>query len=272
MSTKSPRIDKTRLAIRFGNMVDTYDDVTPVQAEMAKILIKKARDHFSSRPVSRILELGCGTGRMTHQLATFFPEADITALDISAKMIQFASTRYANVNYIVADAEAFLQDTQNTYDLIISNAAIQWFEQVDATLTKACSLLTTKGILMVSTFGDLTFKELGQAFKHAYAKTGHPEIRHVVAMRAAHKWRRMLPDATISEQLLVRSFPDVRQFLRSVQKAGAVNSMSGRYFLCREVLREMSRYYSTQFSNLSLGHINATYHCIYINQVLPQID
>jgi malonyl-CoA O-methyltransferase len=231
---------------------------------MAKVLVRQVRDHFSSHQVIRVLELGCGTGRMTRQLAAAFPEAKITALDISSEMIRFAQTRYANINYVVADAEAFLRDARTTFDLIISNAAIQWFEYVDTTLTRACNLLAHKGILMVSTFGDQTFKELSQAFRHAYAEAGRPEVRHVVTMRTVHEWNRAFPEANVSQQFIVRSFPDVRQFLRSVQDAGAVNSMSGHYTLCRDVLREMSRHYTEHFSNLSIGHINATYHVVYI--------
>lgn len=262
--TAPPRIDKTRLATRFGNRADTYDQVTPVQAEMAKMLVREAGDHFSSHPITRILELGCGTGRMSRELALAFPEAEITALDISADMINFARAREPSIFYIVGDAEAFIQDAENSYDLIISNAAVQWFEDVDKTLTKAYDLLTPQGLLLVSTFGEQTFQELQQAFEYAYTVVDRPKIRHVVAMRTLGEWCRKLPEAKISEHALVRCFPSVRQFLRSVQEAGAVNSMSGRHVLYRDVLREMSRYYTAQFSDLSTGHINATYHALYI--------
>ena len=264
MTTQTPRINKTLLANRFGSRVDTYDEATPVQSEMAEALVRQVRSHFSSHEELRILELGCGTGRMTCQLAAAFPEAEITALDISVEMIQFAQTRCASVNYVVMDAEAFLRDAGDMYDLIISNAVIQWFEDVDTALTKAYNMLAPKGLIMVSTFGDQTFNELSQAFSYAYAMASRPEAPHIVTMRTVDEWRRTLPDADVSQHFFIRSFPDVRQFLRSVQEAGAVNSMSGRYFLCRNVLREMNYYYTVHFSDLSTGHVNATYHVVYI--------
>ncbi len=264
MATHTPRIDKSLLASRFGSRVGSYDAVTPVQAEMANRLVSLALDHFKSRPVSRILELGCGTGRMTHHLTTAFPKARITALDISDDMIRFAKSRNPSVNYIVADAEAFLRDTPNRYDLIISNAAMQWFEDADAALNNAYNQLTPGGLITVSTFGDRTFNELNQAFRHAYAAAGTPAVPHAVPMRTSENWRNAFPEAELSEQIQVRHFPDVRRFLRSVQEAGAVNSMSGRHFLGRRVLDEMIQYYTAHYADATAGHISATYHVIYL--------
>lgn len=267
MSTRSLRIDKTLLANRFGSRVSTYDAVTPVQAEMAKMLVGQALDHFTSQQPLRILELGCGTGRMTCQLATVFPEAQITALDISADMIRFAKTRNLRVEYVVADAETYLRDTTDTYDLIISNAVMQWFEDADRALANAYKKLAFQGQIIVSTFGDQTFNELNHSFTHAYAITGQPMTTHTVPMRTVEEWRRRLPEAIISQEILSRSFADVRSFLRSVQEAGAVNSMSERHFLSPQVLREMMIYYTSHFSNLATGHIKATYHVIYLKNI-----
>jgi len=267
MTTPSPRIDKTLLANRFGSRVSTYDSATPVQAKMAKQLVNQARDYFDSGLPLRILELGCGTGRMTIQLATAFPDAKITALDISVEMIKFAKTHNFGVDFVVADAEVFLRVTADTYDLIISNAVIQWFEDADTAIVDAYNKLSIRGLIMLSTFGDQTFTELNQAFRQAYFITGQGMVPHTVPMRTLEEWRGIMSAADISEELQVRHFPDVRQFLGSVQEAGAVNSLFGQHFLNRNVLREMIQYYSMHFSDVSTGYINATYHVIYLKWI-----
>jgi malonyl-CoA O-methyltransferase len=270
MTTVPTKIDKALLANRFGSRVETYDQVTPVQASMAKYLLERAVNHFKTRQPKRILELGCGTGRMTQGLIAAFPEAEITAVDISAQMIERARTRNPEGHFQVADAETFLQDYSDSFDLIISNAVIQWFENVDTALKCAYGKLTSQGLMLVSTFGDQTFTELNQAFRHAYAVTGQKRMVHTVPMRHADEWRQSFPQATVSQQLQIRSFVDVRTFLSSVQQAGAVNSLSGPHFLSRQVLHEMMQFYTCHFSDLLTGNVMATYHMVYLQLVKRQ--
>lgn len=264
MTTVPPKIDKALLANRFGSRVDTYDAVTPVQAQMATYLVEQAQNYFMTRQPKRILELGCGTGRMTQRLTSAFPAAEIIAVDISEHMVARAKMRNPEGHFQVADAEFFLQQTSDCFDLIISNAVIQWFEDVDTALNRAYDKLAGRGLMLVSTFGDQTFTELNQAFRYAYTIIGQARMLHTVPMRNTDDWRRAFPQAVISQQLQVRSFVDVRAFLRSVQQAGAVNSLSGSHFLSRQVLRDMMQFYTRHFSDVFTGNVNATYHLVYL--------
>jgi malonyl-CoA O-methyltransferase len=257
-------IDKRRLVSHFGRRVGTYDEATPVQEQMAATLVGHARRHLAGRTVRRILELGCGTGRMTRQLAEVFPQAHIAALDISPAMIAYARTSATGIDFRVADAEAHVRHEQEQYDLIIANAAVQWFEDASATLKHARACLAADGLLAISTFGDQTLRELRYAFDRAYALSGLAAVDHVVAMRSAADWGREFPEAEIVEQTIFRVFADVKAFLSSVRSAGAVNSMSGRYFLPRRILRQMIDTYTTQFAAPAPGGITATYHIVYL--------
>jgi hypothetical protein len=57
-------------------------------------------------------------------------------------------------------------------------------------------------------------------------------------MRPSSTGSRACPDAEIAEQITAKVFPDVVAFLRSVQQAGAVNSLAGGHYLSRSVLRD----------------------------------
>jgi len=259
------RIDKGQLAAHFGRRVRSFDEATPLQAQMAAALVSKAQVHFAGRTVASVLELGCGTGRMTRQLARAFPQARMTAVDISPGMIGHAQASITGVDFRVADAEVHLLHDPGDYDLIVSNAAAQWFEEATATLARARAHLAPEGLLAFSTFGEKTFRELRSAFALAYAATGLTPVEHVVPMRSAEVWRRAFPDAEIVERIESRVFPDVVHFLRSVQGAGAVNSLSGKHFLSRAVLHRMIEAYTEHYRSAVPGGITATYHVVYVS-------
>ena len=258
------RIDKGQLAAHFGRRVRSFDEATPLQAQMAAALVSKAQVHFAGRTVASVLELGCGTGRMTRQLARAFPQARMTAVDISPGMIGHAQASIAGVDFRVADAEVHLLHDPGDYDLIVSNAAAQWFEDAATTFARARARLSPGGLLAFATFGDQTFRELRRAFELAYAATGLAAVEHVVPMRSAEAWRRAFPDADIVERITTKVFPDVTAFLRSVQEAGAVNSLSGRRFLSRAVLRAMIERYTELYRIASHPGVTATYHIVYV--------
>lgn len=73
-----------------------------------------------------VVDLGCGTGELTHQLAEVLPDANILGINSSAEMLDKAKA-YANqrLRFEQKTIEAQL-DTAKLWDLVFSNAAIQW--------------------------------------------------------------------------------------------------------------------------------------------------
>ncbi len=256
------RIDKHRLALHFGKRAHSYESVTPVQHEMAARLVEGVMARLGDRQPGTILELGCGTGRMTARLKHAYPRARITALDIAPEMVHRARAVVPSAEFVVADAEAYLAAAHGPYDLIVSSAAAQWFEDAPAALARAKQLLTADGLLAVATFGADTFIELDEAFRHAYALAGQPAGRHVVGMPSAETWLDYAPGADLVETRVIREFPDVRVFLRSVQEAGAVNALNGRHVLPRGILRVMMDWYAQNHVAPSGEGIVATYHIV----------
>ena len=73
----------------------------------------------------RIVDLGCGTGELTKVLHERFPSATTTGIDSSPEMLQKASTcAKANLNFELADIEKW--SAPGSFDIILSNAALQW--------------------------------------------------------------------------------------------------------------------------------------------------
>jgi trans-aconitate 2-methyltransferase len=94
-----------------------------------------------------IIDIGCGPGNSTQVLANRWPKAWITGLDRSAAMIRKARQDYPDQEWIVADALTYASDLP--YDLVFSNAAIQWIPDHERLLRIFHGLLSPHGTLAV---------------------------------------------------------------------------------------------------------------------------
>ena len=77
---------------------------------------------LNPRPGERILDLGCGTGQLTAQIAE--QGAEVIGLDASAEMITDARNNYPDLEFLVADAADFY--FEQPFDVIFSNATLHW--------------------------------------------------------------------------------------------------------------------------------------------------
>src|ERR1700742_1027206 len=76
----------------------------------------------------RILDLGCGTGHLTAQIAA--RGAEVVGIDRSPEMIATARRHYPNLQFEIADGESFRFD--EPFDAVFSNAAIHWMSDQQA--------------------------------------------------------------------------------------------------------------------------------------------
>jgi trans-aconitate 2-methyltransferase len=74
---------------------------------------------------ARVIDLGCGPGNSTEVLAARWPNAAITGLDSSPAMIESARAKHPEWHWIAGDIVAWAA-SGDAYDLVFSNAALQW--------------------------------------------------------------------------------------------------------------------------------------------------
>lgn len=77
---------------------------------------------LAPQPGERILDLGCGTGHLTEQIAG--AGASVVGLDHSASMLQQARATYPHVEFIEGDARDF--SFAAPFDAVFSNAVLHW--------------------------------------------------------------------------------------------------------------------------------------------------
>jgi trans-aconitate 2-methyltransferase len=77
------------------------------------------------RPNLKVVDLGCGTGELTRQLAEALPNSDVTGVDSSLQMLEkAASYSGSNLHFEQGDQAQLTGE----WDLIFSNAALHWSE------------------------------------------------------------------------------------------------------------------------------------------------
>src|SRR5215831_10975888 len=105
----------------------------------------------------RVLDVGCGDGKVTAEIARALSQGSVTGIDASTQMIEFARNTFPpnkvpNLNFQVMDARQIRFDC--VYDLVFSNAALHWVSDHEAFLSGAAKCLRSGGRLMTSCGGQ----------------------------------------------------------------------------------------------------------------------
>ncbi|MFQ5683410.1 MAG: class I SAM-dependent methyltransferase [Candidatus Binatia bacterium] len=103
---------------------------------------------LSPKPGERILDLGCGTGHLTHKIAEF--GADVVGIDRDSDMISQALKSYPKLKFALTDGRDF--HFAQPFDAVFSNAALHWMKEPER--VAACIWVALKrGGRFVAEFG-----------------------------------------------------------------------------------------------------------------------
>ena len=98
---------------------------------------------------ARILDLGCGPGNSTAVLRKYFPAAELIGVDNSSAMIEQAKQDYPDLSFRLFDANDSFHNLGPQWDVIFSNACLQWVPDHQTLLVKLLDALTDDGELAV---------------------------------------------------------------------------------------------------------------------------
>ena len=123
-----------------------------MQQSWARELIAK----LELRGDEHVLDVGCGDGKITAEIARAVPCGFVAGIDASAEMVGFARKTFppsqiSNLKFQICDARKIKFDRQ--FDLIFSNAALHWVDDHQAILCGMASVLKPGGRLIVSCGG-----------------------------------------------------------------------------------------------------------------------
>lgn len=227
----SQMIDKQQARRAFERAADSYDQAAVLQREVADRILERL--NYIKPVPERLLDVGCGTGYTLQSLARRYPGCEIWALDVSLNMLGAArrkSTLWQRLRgrfrYVVGDAEQ-LPLADASVDMIFSSLAVQWCVDLDRTFAEMRRVLKPDGLLMFSTFGPDTLKELRTCFEQV---DDYPHTNQFVDMHDIGDalLRNGFGDPVMDMEMLTVTYPDVFTIMRDLKQIGAHNVTLGR--------------------------------------------
>jgi len=267
-------IDKREVRRAFSRAATDYDAAAVLQREVCTRMLERL-EYIKLKP-ERILDAGSGTGWGTRRLTQRYPSAQMIALDIASGMLLAARGNSgwwqklfggARQLQVCGDMEA-LPVAANSLDMVWSNLAVQWCNDLPATFVELHRVLKTDGLLMFSTFGPDTLKELRQAFN------GVDQHSHLNRFTDMHDIGDMLVHGGFAEpvmdmEYITLTYDDVRGVLQDLKAIGAHNATAGRArgLMGKNTWARLVENYESLRSN---GKLPATYEVVYGHAWKPQ--
>lgn len=220
-------LDKKITRQHFERAADSYDAAAVLQREIAKRMGERL-DFIKLQP-KIALDAGCGTGFITKDLLKRYPKANIIALDLALSMTRKSKQHGSwlrKPKVICGDAEQ-LPFKPESMNLIVSNLMLQWSNDLYNTFTGFHSILAPNGLLLFSTFGPDTLKEMRESWSSV------DQSPHTSAFIDMHEIGDALLKAgfinpVTDMELITMTYSNVRQLMKDIKQIGASNTDSER--------------------------------------------
>lgn len=214
-----------------------YDGAATVQRLAARQLVTRLAKSLNGKAPTRILEIGCGTGLLTEQLARRWPDAQIVATDFAPHMLERAK-QHGTPNTVFAWMDAANPTVEGPFDVVCGNLVMQWLEQPAAVLERLGGLLAPGGVLAVSALLDGTFAE----WKAACAQEGvQPATPRYPEATSIQQWVPWLFSGVWEAERCVQVFDSGLAFVRHLKATGASVPQPGSQPMGAGALQRVAR-------------------------------
>lgn len=222
MKKSSPAIDAGAARRRFGRAAATYAGASRLEAEIGARMLERL-DYVKIRP-RRVLDAGSGPGRDAAALSRRYG-APVVMLDCAAAMLRERPKRFfeRNAPKRVCGDLARLPLAPASFELVWCNMALHWVNDPLAAFREFQRVLVPEGLLMFSTLGPDTLKELRRA-------AGGGRVHEFIDM---HDLGDMLVAAgfaapVMDMELLTFAYSDTGALLGDLRASGQTNARADR--------------------------------------------
>jgi trans-aconitate methyltransferase len=150
---------------------DLYQDKHGFVWQYGEVLL----DLLAPKSGEYILDLGCGTGQLTQQIA--IAGAEVWGIDLSQKMIDRAKSNYPHLKFDVADAKNFQCDC--ALDAVFSNATLHWIKPPETVIDSVCKSLKPGGRFVAEFGGKGNVKAIVQALELSLRKLDYVNLENI---------------------------------------------------------------------------------------------
>ncbi|MGH8186481.1 MAG: malonyl-ACP O-methyltransferase BioC [Steroidobacteraceae bacterium] len=220
-------LDQRLVRRAFDRASVTYDRAAVVQAEIRGRLLERL-DLVRLRP-SAVLDLGAGTGHASRALKRRYPAAQVIAVDLSLGMLQESRRQQGwrhRFQPLAADAHK-LPIRSASVDLVLSNLMLEWCQDPDAVFAEIRRVLRPQGLLMFTTLGPDTLKELRDAWRRA---DRHTHVHRFIDMHDIGDAlvRAGLAEPVMDTERLTITYPSLPALVEELRASGSTNIAHGR--------------------------------------------
>jgi len=255
-------LETSAVGASFSRAAKAYDAAAFLQKEVSERLLERLE--LTTVKPARVLDVGCGTGRPTRALVKQYPKAEVIGVDLAPGMIAVAESNNPwfgkKARYLRAEASDIpLPDA--SCDLIYASLLLQWCEDLDKTLLEWRRLLKPHGLLLFSTLGPDTLKELRAAWS---AADGYNHVNRFLDMHDVGDAliRAGFVEPVMDVEHMVLTYADARSLMRDLKAIGAHNVTAGRRrgLMGRGRLKAFADAYEKFRTG---GRLPATYEVVY---------
>jgi malonyl-CoA O-methyltransferase len=267
-------LDKRQVRRSFDRAARSYDAVAVLQREVCDRALERL-DLMRLQP-RLIVDAGSGTGYGARSLAHRYPQASLLHLDIAEGMLRHARSQRSlwqrwfapgRERFVCGDNER-MPVRDEAAALVWSNLAFQWADDLPRTLAECRRVLHPGGLLMFTTFGPDTLKELRQAFPGGGGAT---RVNRFIDM---HDIGDMLVHAGFSNpvmdmETITLTYESVAQLMRELKALGAHNVQQARArgLTGRRLMDELARRYEASRRD---GRLPASFEVVYGHAWKPE--
>jgi malonyl-CoA O-methyltransferase len=241
-------LDKVKIARSFSRAASSYDSAAYFQRDMGLELLSMLPKTLNKGENDCCLDLGCGTGFFHRHLISQYKDISYVGVDIAEGMLNFFQ-QTLNDNFPSVDVNADLSDEASNnrrlndflictdaenlsmkneaVDIIFSNMAVQWSENLPVLFTELNRILKPGGIIGLTTLGPQTLIELKQSWERV---DKHVHVNHFFPLE---RWADAIHQSglKIEVQRVLHpklQFDSVRQLLKELKLIGAHNVNKGQ--------------------------------------------
>jgi len=228
------------LALKFLKAQKSYERSALIQKQMAEKLLNLA---LSEKKVfENIFEFACGNGNLTKLLIKKMNFKRLVCNDINDYALEFKDKR---ISFQCFDMNALANQalSKEKFDLIISNAALQWLDAKQI-LPILSSMLATNSLLLLSSFGTRNLEQIKQSTGFGLNYLSLNEFKELLEQDFEILY--------LKSELLFLHFQSPLGVFKHLKESG-VNSL-GNFFLSKKFLQN----YEEKFQN------TLTYEPLYI--------
>lgn len=268
MNAAASFVDVRQVRRNFSRAAQSYDAAAVLQREIASRMLERF-DYVKIEP-QRVLDLGCGTGASLAALSERYPKSHVLGVDSSETILRAGQGQRSRLRWLLpflhgkkasllaADALA-LPFKSASQGLIWSNLLLHWLDDPLPALREMHRTLEVGGLLMFSTFGPDTLKELRASFSDDYVHTQRFADMHDIGDMLLECG---FADPVMDVEILTLTYADLDGLFSDLRQSGAACAMQAR----RRGLMGKSEWLAARAAYEKLrtdGRLPATFEVVY---------